>query len=73
MRPGCAADHSSPSSAAVMEDLYPPSGPHRACNGITLPFYALEMASFNNLIRRQVKAMIDVLNQCYSIDARLFL
>ena len=38
MRPGRAADHSPPSSAAVMEEyLYPPSGPHRVCNGITLP------------------------------------
>jgi len=32
VRPGRAADHSPPSSAAD-----PPSGPHRACNGITLP------------------------------------
>ena len=36
-----AADHPPPSSAVVMEELelylYPPSGPHRACNGITLP------------------------------------
>ena len=38
MRPGRAADHSPPSSAAVMEE-YPHSGPHRACNGITLSFY----------------------------------
>ena len=39
MRPGRAADHSPPSSAAVMEE-YPPSGPHRACNRIilTLPY-----------------------------------
>jgi len=36
VRPGHAADHSPPSSAAVMEE-YPLSGPHRACNGITLP------------------------------------
>jgi len=42
MRPGRAADHSPPSSAVVMEEvelyLYPPSGPHRTCNGITLTF-----------------------------------
>jgi len=42
VRPGRAADHSPPSSAAVLEGvelyLYPPSGPHPACNGITLPF-----------------------------------
>ena len=42
MRPGRAADHTPTSSAAVMERaelyLYPPSGPHRAFNGITLPF-----------------------------------
>ena len=41
MWPGRTADHSPPSSAAVMEGaelyLYPPSGPHWACNGITLP------------------------------------
>ena len=38
MLPGRAADHSPPSSAAVMvKYLYPPSGPHRACNRITLP------------------------------------
>jgi len=40
VRPGRAADHSPPSSAAVMEVglyLYPPSGSHWACNGITLP------------------------------------
>ena len=36
MRPGRAADHLLPSSAAVIEE-YPPSGPHRACKGITLP------------------------------------
>ena len=41
VRPGRAADHSPPSSAAVLEQqsytsLYPPSGPHWACNGITL-------------------------------------
>ena len=42
VRPGRAADHSPPSSAAVIGRaevyLYPPSGPHQACNGITLPF-----------------------------------
>jgi len=42
VRPGRAADHSPPSSAAVIGRvelyLYPPSGPHRACNGNTLPF-----------------------------------
>jgi len=42
VQPGRAADHSPPSSAAVHGRvglyLYPPSGPHRACNGITLPF-----------------------------------
>ena len=38
VRPGRAADNSPPSSAAVMEEyLYPHSGPHRACNGNTLP------------------------------------
>jgi len=39
VRPGRAADHSPPSSAGhgrVELYLYPPSGPHRACNGITL-------------------------------------
>ena len=41
MRPGRAADHSPPSSHGRVElYLYPPSGPHRACNGITLPFVA---------------------------------
>jgi len=43
VRPGRAADHSPPSSAAVIGRvelyLYPPSGPNRACNGITLPFF----------------------------------
>jgi len=40
VRPGRAADHSPPSSAAVMEEArYRPSGPHRACNGKTLPFF----------------------------------
>ena len=38
MRPGRAADHSPLSSAAVMEELFPPSGPRRTSNGITLPF-----------------------------------
>jgi len=45
VRPGRAADHSPPSTAArhgrVELYLYPPSGPHRACNGITLTFYLL--------------------------------
>ena len=40
-RPGRAADHSPPSSSRghgrVELYLYPSSGPHRACNGITLP------------------------------------
>jgi len=38
VRPGRAADHSPPSSGhgTVELYLYPPSGPHRACNGITL-------------------------------------
>ena len=43
MRPVRAADHSTPSSAAghgrVELYLYPPSGLHRDCNGITLPFF----------------------------------
>jgi len=42
VRPGRAADHSPPSSAAVNGRvelyLYPPCGPHRACNGKTLPW-----------------------------------
>ena len=39
MQPGRAADHLPPSSAVVTEEyLYPPSGPHWACNGKTLPF-----------------------------------
>ena len=42
VQPGRAADHSPPSSARghgrVELYLYPPSGAHRACNGITLPF-----------------------------------
>ena len=42
VRPGRAADHSPPSSdrghGTVELCLYPPSGPHRACNGITLPY-----------------------------------
>ena len=41
MRPGRAADHSPTflcrSHGRVELYLYPPSGPHRACNGITLP------------------------------------
>jgi len=45
VRPGRAADHSPTSSAEVLERvelyLYPPSGPHRACNGNTLPFTAV--------------------------------
>ena len=49
VQPGRAADHSPPSSAAVVEEYSytstPPSGPHRACNGNTLPlplsFYLL--------------------------------
>jgi len=47
VRPGRAADQSPPSSAAVMEELYlyPPSGPHRACNGITLPFFKYVIAT----------------------------
>ena len=44
MRPGRAADHSRPSNAVVME-LYPPSGPHRACNGIYLPFIIVFLAT----------------------------
>jgi hypothetical protein len=37
LRPGRAADHSPLSSAVVMEEyLYPPSEPHRACNGGTV-------------------------------------
>ena len=46
MRPGRAADHSPPSSAAVMKDIYPPSGPHRACNGIALPVNGQTRAGF---------------------------
>ena len=55
MRPGHAADHSSPSSASVMEELYlyPPSGPHQSCNGIPLPFIYRVIQNgcrgFNNL------------------------
>jgi hypothetical protein len=41
LRSGRDADHSPPSSAGghgrVELYLYPPSGPHRACNGVTLP------------------------------------
>ena len=38
MRPGRAADPSSAAANGSVElHLYPPSGPHRACNGITLP------------------------------------
>ena len=41
VHPGRAAYHSPPSSAGghgrVELHFYPPSGPHRACNGITLP------------------------------------
>ena len=40
-RPGRGVGHPPSSSAEVKErvelNLYPPSGPHRACNGITLP------------------------------------
>ena len=43
MRPGRAADHSPPSSASghgrVELYLYPPSGPHRVCEGIILHFF----------------------------------
>ena len=45
MGPERAVDHSPPSSAAVRGQervglyLYPPSGPHRACNGKTLLLY----------------------------------
>jgi hypothetical protein len=42
-----AADHSPPSSAEVMERvelyLYPPCGPHRAFNGVTLPLNLLDL------------------------------
>ena len=44
MRPGRAADHFTPflcrGHGRVELYLYPPSGPHRACNGITLLFYS---------------------------------
>jgi len=36
VRPGRAADHSPPYNGRVELYLYSPSGPHRACNGITL-------------------------------------
>ena len=59
VRPERAADHSPPSSAAVMEELSytstHPLGPHWACNGITLPlpFYCnmkfLGMLSFKDI------------------------
>jgi len=43
VRPGRVADHSTPFSAVVHGRvelyLYPPSGPHRACNGIILPLF----------------------------------
>ena len=41
MRPGRAADQSPPSSCHRRVELYLclPSGPYRACNGITLPIY----------------------------------
>ena len=42
VRPGRAADHSSPfqcrGHGRVELYLYPPSGPHRTCKGITLPY-----------------------------------
>jgi hypothetical protein len=41
VRPGRDADHSPPSSAGhgkVELYLYPPSGPHRVCNRVTLPY-----------------------------------
>ena len=47
VRPGRAADHSPPSSAAVMEEYSytstHPLGHNRACNGNTLPLYKLYM------------------------------
>jgi hypothetical protein len=49
---GLAADHSPPSSAEVLEEelyLYPPSGLHRACNGVTL-FHALEVAILYSVV-----------------------
>jgi len=51
VRPGCDADHSPPSSAAVKEEyLHPPSGPHRACKGITLPLpFLLQRKGFKSL------------------------
>ena len=42
MWPGRAADHSPPSSGRVELYLYPPTGLHRACNGITLPLQNTE-------------------------------
>jgi len=51
VRSGRAAYHSLPSSAAVMED--PPSGPHRACNGITLIFLFIQ-----SLIHLSIPAFI---------------
>ena len=50
MRPGRAADHSPPSSAAVMEEYSytstHPLGTHRPVIGITLPFtYAFYIAN----------------------------
>jgi len=44
LRPGRAADHSPPfyyrGHGRVELHLYPPSGPHRVCNGITAPLHS---------------------------------
>jgi hypothetical protein len=56
VRSGRAADHSPPSSAAVMEELelylYPPSGPRPACKGITLPSYAMQLMLITKMFTR---------------------
>jgi len=61
VRPERAADHSPPSSAAVMEE-YPPSGPHRACNGITLPLLNIYTVKLETLLEDKV----------FSFDNNLF-
>jgi hypothetical protein len=46
VRPGRAVDHSRPSSAEV----YPPAGPHRACNEVTL--YLVSGKEKNKILTR---------------------
>jgi len=75
VRPGRAADHSPPSSdrshGRVELYVYPPSGPHRACNGITLPLHLpllIDTCACLGMLMQLHLANVSFSSCCYMYD-----